>query len=109
MGLLDKVFSDKAGKETKESKEASELNRLTIARLKREEADIAEAEAERRRLLESGRLGRKSLLTAGFLGPGLVGGKQRQPGGPVDESTLPAPAEPSAKDRIAQRIARRQK
>jgi len=38
--------------------------------LQREEADIAQEEQERQRLLASGRVGRTSLLTGGFRGPG---------------------------------------
>jgi hypothetical protein len=43
---------------------------LTLDRIEKEEAKLVSDEAERQRLLASGRMGRTSLLTGGFLGPG---------------------------------------
>ena len=52
------------------SAEQQEINAITLRRLKTEEEDLEKTEAEKRRILASGRTGRSSLLTLGFLGPG---------------------------------------
>jgi len=52
------------------SAEQQEINAITLKRLKKEEEDLERSDAEKRRILASGRTGRSSLMTLGFLGPG---------------------------------------
>lgn len=57
------------GSKPKADPTTTKLNQLTLARIEREEKELAENKAERERLLSAGRVGRSSLLTSGFTGP----------------------------------------
>lgn len=65
-------MSSGSGGKPKLTKEQKEINRLTLARLTREEENLTKEEAERERILAAGRTGRTSLLTGGYRGPGSI-------------------------------------
>lgn len=56
---------------------SAQTSALSLKRLQREEDQILKQEADRQRMLESGRRGRTSLLTSGFTGPGNIVRKAR--------------------------------
>lgn len=58
-----------SGSKPKTDPNQAAINQLTLKRLQREEADLAQQKADRERLLASGRMGRASLLTSGYSGP----------------------------------------
>ena len=82
MGFFSDLFGGDSGPSDAEKQNINlqnQINTITLQRLKREELELGKAESERQSILESGRRGRKSLFTRGFLGPGSTPGQIFKP------------------------------